>query len=115
MKWIFKWYRSFFIGLFLLFPWALLTGVVDFRFHHYFWEFLNAWRAPFQSGAFLDFFSVFGAYELLLGFLFVVGLLIKCWTLPSWKEIRQAPWILFAMGLLGVGGLFQILGNSRHF
>ncbi len=115
MKWILKSYRSFFLGLFLLFPWAMLAGVVDFRFHHYFWEFLNAWRAPFQSGAFLDFFSVFGAYELLLGFLFVFGLLIKCWTLPSWKEIRQAPWILFAMGLLGVGGLFQILGTQDIF
>ncbi len=52
--------------LVLLFPWTLIAGILDYRFHEVYWPSLNFLREPFQSGAMFDFFSVFAAYELIL-------------------------------------------------
>lgn len=85
MKKIFHWMT-------LGFPLALLAGLIDYRFHSYYWPQLDTLRL-FQGEQFFDFFSVLTLY---IAVMFVVFLLSKLWK-------RLPKWIYAVMGLVVLG------------
>ena len=78
-----------------LLPLALILGLLDFRFHNYFWPNWD-WVRPVGSWRMFDFFSVWNFYVAALVIAFVVGRAYVPRRLPRWT------WAVLGLTCLGV-------------
>ena len=81
-------------------PLALIAGILDYRFHNYFWP-NTEWFRLFSGGAMFDFSSILQIYLLVLGLIYLLMIaLIKefrpklCWN-----------WSFLAVILIAFGGV----------
>lgn len=59
----------------LLLPPAIVAGIIDYRFHNYFWPSLNALRP--RTGFMFDFFSVLTLFVIILSIIYLIHLTSK--------------------------------------
>lgn len=91
-------------SLVLLFPWALIAGILDYRFHQVYWPSLNRLRAHFESGAQFDFFSIFTAFELVFIVVMAVDALSRLRSRTPAKSAAKPSLLLIAILSCFVGG-----------
>lgn len=87
-------------------PLALIAGILDYRFHNYFWQDSN-WFRLFTGGAMFDFASIFESY---LGLFIIVYLFLIVFVKSRRPRIKW-NWSFLAVILLGFG---MVLAFSHY-
>jgi len=103
LNWIAK---NFLKILTLLLPPAIIAGIIDYRFHNYFWPSINALRP--RTGFMFDFFSVLTFFVVIL---FIVYLIYAVARRNEKSKLTWAHWTVFLI----IGGYIIALINFAPY
>lgn len=77
-------FKNLFLHLLCLAPFAIIAGLFDYRFHQYYWSFLNILR-PVRPPPMFDFFGVMDFHTIFILIFYCLGVLIYKLNVPTKK------------------------------
>lgn len=76
-NWIVQRFQKILEQIPLLIPYALIGGILDYRFHNFYWPELNEFR-PLTGSYLFDFFSFYDFFMYAASIVIVIFILLKC-------------------------------------
>lgn len=92
-------------------PYMIIAGILDYRFHNYYFSWLNHYR-PLINEKMFDFFSVFDGYIYIVAFLFLVNVVKNDELRSNVKKIISQKNVLVTAGVVLVASLLSIATYS---
>lgn len=92
-------------------PYMIIAGLLDYRFHNYYFTWLNHYR-PLINEKMFDFFSVFDGYVYIVVFLFLVNIVKNVELRSNVKKIISQKKVLLTAGVVLLASILSVATYS---